>query len=128
MATWDELKAFVHGEWNAEELDPNNLQLVFELPNLRSQMVVLEHAANEETSWVKFKSPVGQLSEIDLWTAAEKLAKKVLGGLIVEETYVVVMNALPLATIERAEIAETMFRVTSIADELEHELLGTDQA
>ena len=48
MASWDELKAFVHREWNATELDENNLQLVFELPSLRSQAVVVEHASNEE--------------------------------------------------------------------------------
>ncbi len=126
MASWDELKAFVHREWNATELDENNLQLVFELPSLRSQAVVVEHASNEEADWVKFKSAIGQLSEIDLWTAAEALGRKVVGGIIVEEGYVVVVSAMPLANVDRTDIVETMFRVTSIADELENQFLGTD--
>lgn len=124
MATWDELRDFVHRNWAASDVDERHLQLVFELPNLRSQTVLIEYAANDETDWVKFNSPIGELTEIDLWTASEQLSRKLLGGLMVEQGHVVVTNALPMANITGDEIRETMLRITAIADELEHQFLG----
>ncbi|NHB85402.1 hypothetical protein G7085_14375 [Tessaracoccus sp. HDW20] len=124
MANWDELKDFVHRNWNATDLDERHIQLVFELPNHRSQTVLIEHASNEEADWVKFNSPIGELTEIDLWTAAESLSQKVVGGLMVEQGYVVVTNALPIANLTGDELVETMMRITSIADDLESQFLG----
>lgn len=125
MASWEELREFMHSNWNVRDLDERHLQLVFELPTLRTQTVLIEHASNDETDWVKFKSPVGQLTEIDLWTAGERLAQKVVGGLIVEDGFVVVMNALPLSNLAGNEVVETMMRITMIADELAHDLLDS---
>ncbi|SHJ22940.1 hypothetical protein SAMN02745244_02007 [Tessaracoccus bendigoensis DSM 12906] len=125
MASWEELREFMHSNWSVRDLDERHLQLVFELPSRRAQTVLIEHASNDETDWVKFKSPIGELTEIDLWTAGEKLAQKVVGGLIVEDEYVVVTNALPLSSLGGNEVVETMMRVTMIADEL-GAALGTE--
>lgn len=127
MATWSDVKRFVHSTYKAEDLNESLIKLIFNTSNLRSQIVFLEHAFNDAgDEWVKVNSPIGGTSEIDVRRAAELLSGLLVGGIVVNGDYVYVTNSMPLPNLDANEITQPLERVVSIADNLESQLLGKD--
>ncbi|WP_395245179.1 hypothetical protein ACGGZK_05095 [Agromyces sp. MMS24-K17] len=127
MTTWSDAKRYIHSNYRAEDVDDNLIKLVFETTNLRSQIVFVAHdSTGNGTEWIRVNSPIGNVEQIDLKSAAVRLSDKIVGGLVIYGDLVFVTNGVPLENLDTNELVEPMLRVLSIADELEAEFLGTD--
>lgn len=120
MATWSDVKRFVGSRYTVEELSDTLLKLVFDVGNLRSQVVFVEYAGNDSgASWMKALSPIGSVDEIDLRRASEVLSTMIFGGLISSDGWVYVTNGIPLGDLDPNEVTEPLERIAGIADGLE---------
>ena len=127
MTSWADVKRFVHANYKAEDLGDSVLKLLFETANLRSQIVFIEYASNDEgAEWLQVNSPIGTVAEVDLSSAAERVGGMLVGGISISDGYVFVTNAVPLQNLDANEITEPLARIVNIADKLENELLGKD--
>ena len=128
MAAWADLVRFVDRTYKYELLSDELLKLVFNVANLRSQVVFIEHAFNDSQSeWCKVSSPIGKLDPSQIVYAAQRLGDMLLGGLTMEDDMVYVTTAIPLLNIDANEITDSIDGVVNIADKLESDILGTDE-
>ena len=128
VATWVDLVRFVDHTYKYELLSNELLKLVFNVSNLRSQVVFIEHAFNESQSeWCKVSSPIGKLDPSQIVYAARRLGGMRLGGLTMEDDVVYVTTSMPLLNIDANEITDSIEGVVNIADKLESDILGTDE-
>ena len=128
MAAWVDLVRFVDRTYKYELLSDELLKLVFNVANLRSQVVFIEHAFNDSQSeWCKVSSPIGKLDPSQIVYAAQRLGGMLLGGLTMEDDMVYVTTAIPLLNIDANEITDSIDGVVNIADKLESDILGTDE-
>lgn len=126
MASWHDIQGFIRSTYKAEVIGDSALKLLFNTRGLRTQVVFVEHTFNDTSDWIKVSSPIGTADEVDLRTAASLLSRMVVGGIVIEEGYVYVVNAMPTQNIDANEITEPLERVMNIADSLEAQLLGKD--
>ena len=128
MAAWADLVRFVDRTYKYELLSDELLKLVFNVANLRSQVVFIEHAFNDSQSeWCKVSSPIGKLDPSQIVYAAQRLGGMLLGGLTMEDDMVYVTTAIPLLNIDANEITDSIDGVVNIADKIESDILGTDE-
>jgi hypothetical protein len=128
VAAWADLVRFVDRTYKYELLSDELLKLVFNVANLRSQVVFIEHAFNDSQSeWCKVSSPIGKLDPSQIVYAAQRLGDMLLGGLTMEDDMVYVTTAIPLLNIDANEITDSIDGVVNIADKLESDILGTDE-
>lgn len=128
VATWVDLVRFVDHTYKYELLSNELLKLVFNVSNLRSQVVFIEHAFNDSQSeWCKVSSPIGKLDPSQIVYAARRLGGMLLGGLTMEDDVVYVTTSMPLLNIDANEITDSIEGVVNIADKLESDILGTDE-
>lgn len=128
MATWEAVKSYLVSNYNVEPLDGGRLKLVFNLPDLRSQVVIVGWSgpSEQEASWVDFHSPIGDLDEVDVRRAVEISFEYVGGGISTIAGLATVRLSVPLQNLDRNEIDEPMQVVAVSADALERQLTGQD--
>lgn len=128
MATWDSVKTYVISNYKTSELDGGELKIIFELADLRSQVVIVDWAgpSESEASWVDFHSPIGTLEEVDLRRAVELSSRYVGGAISTIAGLATVRISVPLTNLDRNEIDDPMRVACLSADALEKELTGKD--
>jgi hypothetical protein len=129
MATWTDLLGYVRGSYKISDEQDGMIKLLFEMPNMRSQLVLVTRQALMDGSeeWVQFASPVGDADKIDLRAVLEEAGTMVCGGLAIMAGRVFVVDAAPLADMNMAEFDRPLFLVTATADRLEDKFVGGDQ-
>jgi len=101
---------------------------VFNVSDLRSQIVFIEHASNDsQAEWCRISSPIGKLGAAEIVYAAQRLGETLLGGLTMLDDMVYVTTSIPLQNIDANEITDSVEGVVNIADKLEADILGTDE-
>jgi hypothetical protein len=105
------------------------LKLVFELPGLRTQVVLVWHLtlAGSGEEWIQIESPIGEVASIDLGAALDRVGGTVCGGLAKFGTLLTFRHSVPLGDLSIAEFESPLLLVTSTADNLEQALVGGDQ-
>lgn len=127
MTSWQDAKRYVHANYKATDVSDSLLKLIFNTANLRSQVVFVAYDTNNVgDEWVRVNSPIGKVSEIDLVRAGTMLADRIVGGLVIYGDTVHVTNSVPLSNLDANEIVEPLERVMAIADQIEAELVGSD--
>ncbi len=128
MATWDAVKSYVISNYDTQPLDGGKLKLIFNLPELRSQVVIVDWAGptEQQATWVDFHSPIGALDEIDVRRAVELSPNYVGGGISTIAGLATVRISVPLENLDRNEIDEPMRVACLSADAIEHQLTGLD--
>jgi hypothetical protein len=129
MATWSELKSYVHNTYKVSDEDENMLKLVFELPGLRTQVVLVWHLtlSGSGEEWIQIESPIGEVASVDLGAALDRVGSTVCGGLAKFGTLLTFRHSVPLGDLSIAEFESPLRLVTSTADNLEQALVGGDQ-
>ena len=128
VATWSDLVRFIDRTYKYEMLSESILKLVFNVSDLRSQIVLVEHAFNESrTEWCRMSSPIGKLDAPEVIYAAQRLGDTLLGGVTMIDDMAYVTTSVPLQNIDANEITDLIEGVVSIADRLEADILGTDE-
>ena len=141
MATWNELKAYIHHQWPGGEDTGDRIKLVLGLADRqpRTQIVFISHHhADDSGDWAIIESPIGLLERspsgayaaIDLTQAAREVGSMLCGGLgclTHEPRLVALRHAVPLANLDLNEFNHPLFIVTGSADELEEMFTGRDE-
>jgi len=131
MATWQQLKEYIHANYTATEISPRAIEMLFSTTGGRSQFVYvtsLEGPGGAE--WASIDSAIGREDSIDLRLALRMVENVVCGGLahllVRGEDLVSIRHALPLQTLDAAEFDQPLLLVTSAADDFERTLTGND--
>ena len=128
MATWDDLVLWVRVRY--EVMGSDGASLTFRLPTRdgRDQLVYVHHKGEVEgQDWIQIESPIAPLDGVDLRRLLLRVEDHVVGGVAAVGDTAVLRHAAPLEDLSFAEFDGPFRMVTRIADELEHELTGTDR-
>lgn len=130
MATWSDLKAYVKNNYKIADEADDHIKLVFDMGNLRSQVVIVWHAqlANTDEHWVQIESPIGELGQVDVNAALQAVGDTLVGGLALFNGSVVTFrHSVPLDDLSINEFEVPLALVTGTADRLEQALTGGDR-
>ncbi len=129
MATWSALTEYVRSNYKISDEKPGSLKLVFDVGNLRSQVVFLwRMTLNDGTEdWVQIESPFGKLDSVNLRGAIDAMGQTVCGGIASLGELVTVRHSVPLLNLDINEFERPLVLVTGTADRLEQQFQGGDQ-
>lgn len=121
MATAAEAKQFIEANYNLEVLGDGNFKIIFSGDSGRTQLVFVD--INDIN--VQVYSPFATVEDV---TPKQALAANAEYGIGMQllGNYYVVKHYMFLADLDADEILEGLRLVAGIADDLEKELVGTD--
>ena len=128
MASWDDLVRWVRVRYEVMAQDVDSL--TFRLPTTgeRTQLVYVHHKGmHGGHDWLQIESPIARLDDIDARALLVAAERAVVGGAVAVDGTAVFRHAAPLEDLSFSEFEAPFRLVTGIADELEHELTGTDR-
>ena len=128
MATWNDVVSYMRSNYKVSDEQPNMIKLVFDLGNLRTQVVVVWHITlnDGQEHWAQIESPFGELGTFNLAHALQQSADSVCGGIGLFGNLVTFRHAVPLADLSIGELERPLALVTTTADRLEQALTGGD--
>lgn len=131
MATWDQLRSYIHANYKATDVSPRAIEMVFSTSAGRSQVTYvtsLEGPNGEH--WASIDSAIGREDSIDLRQALRLVEDVVCGGLahllVRGEDLVSIRHAVPLEHLDAPEFDGPLHMVSGAADEFERLLTGGD--
>jgi hypothetical protein len=128
MASWSALVNYVHSHYKVTDEQPGMMKLVFEVGDLRSQLVFLWRTPLRDGAeeWVQIESPFGEIDSVDLRAATLAMSKLVCGGIAAVGDLATVRHSVPLENMDINEFERPLALVLSTADNLERQLTGGD--
>lgn len=129
MATWNDLRQYIHAKYKVADEDPGLISLRFALQNGRSQLVLVSHAEMNlsREPWVQIESAVAERRTVrDIWSVLDAMSQYVVGGLSVTGNYLTVRHAVPLADMSMEEFESPLDAVMHSADNIERALSTVD--
>lgn len=128
MATWNDLAAYVRANYKIASEEDGMIKLVFEVSNLRSQIVMLWSVTptNSNEEWVQIESPIGEFSSVDVVRAVREAGSIICGGIASVAEIVTFRHSVPLLNLNINEFERPLAVVTTTADRLEKLLTGRD--
>ena len=127
MTTWNELVGFLATNYTCT-INGNSVSLPYSCDDGRTQTVFVNQAGNEtHGEWVHITSAVADVSHVGKLEAICRItASKLCGGVIIDGTFIVIRDTMPLENLDANEINSSMDLVVGIAEELEKMFIGTD--
>lgn len=128
MATWSELTDYVRANFKVADERPDMMKMIFNTGGLRSQVVLLVRNVlmDGTEEWVRIESPFAEVAKVDLRVALEKVGQTVCGGAGLVGDLLTIRHAVPLANLDVNELVRPLHLVTTTADRLEKEMIGSD--
>lgn len=128
MATWSALADYVRANYKISEETPDSLKLIFDVGNLRSQVVFLWRMSllDGTEEWVQIESPFGRLGSVDIYGAVRAMGETVCGGIGTAGELVTVRHAAPLLNMDINELERPLLLVMTTADRMERQFQGGD--
>jgi hypothetical protein len=130
MATWSELKTYIHNNYKIADESEDSIKLVFDVGGMRSQVVIVWHVqlANTNEDWIQIESPFGELGQVDLTAALQAIGNTLVGGLALAGGKIVTFrHSVPLDDLSINEFEGPLALVTGTADLLEKTFTGGDK-
>jgi hypothetical protein len=130
MANWEELKAYLLSNLDAEEKSPRLVAATLKFPDGSSQVTLVSFAEDYQGSpWVSIDSLVSPLASVDLIRAVRLAGEKVCGGMatlpIGEQEYLVLRHAMPISDLDSQRLNDFIipfYAVSGGANSLAKEL------
>lgn len=128
MATWQDLVEFVESEYEVIDRREDELRVLIEYEEQRSQVVVIgRDVLDEREDWVQMASVCGLAADVDLGRLLEEIARVcVVGGAVIMGEHVVLRHALPLKNLDSNEFTDPLTFIAETADYLEETFFGGD--
>ncbi len=128
MATWQDLVGYIHANYKVAEHNGDFIKLIFDMGELRSQVVVVQNAAlaGGAEQWALIQSPFAKLGAVDLAKVLDFLGDVVCGGVACLGDLLTVRHAVPLANLNINEFERPLHLVTFAADLIEKNFAGGD--
>jgi hypothetical protein len=132
--TWIDLVGYVRVRYEIFEQTERTLR--FNLPTTggRTQRVAVHHVDGPGTGgtddsgpgWILIESAVGRANELDAQRLLELAGQSVIGGVVTSGGVALFRHAAALSDMGLDGFDQPFQLVTARADELEHQLTGTD--
>lgn len=133
MARWSDVERFVKSNFKVMPSAPKGMMgLVFNLPDGRSQAILLSHESGDETSLdaerVQILSRIGRLSPSKVVDACRGAMATGFGGIVQlgEDTFL--RHTVLIENLDENEIVIPMRMVAILADIMEQRLTGADKS
>jgi hypothetical protein len=126
MTTWNNLMSYIDGKYKVNDRSPDQLSMIFNLENGRTQIVLVNQETAAGANWVTISSAIGKVGQVDMARAGTLLFEYVTGGLVCLGDLVLVRHAMRLADLSTEEFELPLRAVVRAADDLEQKLTGTD--
>jgi hypothetical protein len=128
VATWQDLVDFVQSEYEVVERRDDELRILIEYEEQRSQVVIVgRDLLDEREDWVQVASVCALANDVDLRRLLEEIARVcVLGGAVIMGEHVVLRHSLPLRNLDINEFTDPLNFVAETADYLEEMFAGGD--
>ncbi len=125
MTTWNELVGFLATNYTCT-INGTSVSLPYSFPDGRSQNVFVNLDGNEQRGeWVYVTSAIADISHIGKLEAICRMAtSRICGGVIIDGSFIVLRDAMPLENMDSNEINGLIATVVGIADELEQIFTG----
>lgn len=122
MATWQEVKNFIHTNYVVSNEQGNLLALEFQTDRGRSQLVFVSGIeGSDDLNSVRFFSPFARVDQISPAQFAQLASNAIFGLAEQADLYGFVHNAF-LADLDASEIHVPMNYITMLADQVERQL------
>ena len=128
MATWEDLLAFVRTEYRIVENTGDEVRVMVEYEDGRSQVIVLcREVLDRREEWVQVASVCGLVKDVDLQRLLAEIGEtSVVCGAVIMGEHVVLRHALPLENLDINEFTDPLTFVADTADQLEEIFFGGD--
>jgi hypothetical protein len=128
VATWEDLLAFVRSEYQIIDETADELKILIEYEDGRSQVINIAHdILDEREDWVQVASVCGLVADVDLKRFLEEIGEtSVVCGAVIIGEHVVLRHALPLENLDINEFTDPLTFVADTADHLEELFFGGD--
>ena len=129
LDTWDDVRTYLLDKYseNIQEDGDDFVTVVVTWTDGRSQMVIVSSLNSQSGKpWVEIKSPVGDISTVDLPEALEDLFEKVCGGMVKAGDRYWIRHAMPIGNISVEEFDWPLNIVSMVADDFEDRYVGGD--
>jgi hypothetical protein len=134
MATWDDLAAYVHDQYEVISEQPGEIRILFGFEQFdeedeRTQVVILSREVlDKQHEWVQIASPVGLAAAVDLRALLTEVGHSSIAcGAAIMGEHVVLRHSLPLSTLDIHEFVDPLTLLAGTADEIEEMYFGGDQ-
>jgi len=128
MASWDQVKNFIRGNYKVQDDDGDFFRMIFDLGNNRTQMVFVQKVITKKDGiWIQLSSPVGIIKQEKINKVLEALNDKVCGGLVKIGDKHFIRHCIPIDHMSLDEFAVPLNFITSSADDLEEKFVGGDE-
>ena len=121
MATWQDLLAFVRTEYRVVEEAGDEVRVMVEYEDGRSQLITLcREVLDQREEWVQVSSVCGLVKDVNLHRLLAEIGETtvVCGAAILGE-YVLLRHCLPLENLDINEFTDPLTFVADTADQVE---------
>ena len=128
MATWEDLLAFIRTEYRIVEDTGDEVRVMVEYEDGRSQVIVLcREVLDNREEWVQVASVCGLVRDVDLQRLLAEIGEtSVVCGAVIMGEHVVLRHSLPLENLDINEFTDPLTFVADTADQLEEIFFGGD--
>lgn len=125
MADWSTLRGFVMANYKIDRDLGEDIRLLFDVGEGRSQIVLISKIA--DTGWAEVSTAVCREDHLDARDALRRNSKMKIGGLaLLDDGTVVFRHAFPLENLDPNEFQEPLHTAALYGDKLEREIAGSD--
>ena len=128
MATWESLCRYIKSRYKVADYDLNQLRLIFDLGNGRSQNVIVGKQMLGDDEWAEIWTPICNEGEISAREALLRNRQMVVGALaLVKDGPVIFRHSLPLRDLDIAEFEVPFHMIINFGDKLEQDFTEVDK-
>lgn len=128
MATWNDLRNYITSNYKIESDDGSIIRLNFNLPDGRSQYVLVGDTGQvADSHWASVETAIAEVGQIDPRNLLLRNGDLRVGNIGVYENGVVIYQySVRLNDLDASEIDEAIKLVVLVGDDIEHQLTGAD--
>ena len=129
MATWQEVRTYVHSNYKVEDIDPAMMKMLFDSGNGRSQIIFVGHFDLSEAGmgdWLTYFSPFCGTDQATANAVMGVASDNTMFGITEMAGMYGVRHVAPMLNLDANEIEDPLMAVVFSADNLEKLLTGGD--
>lgn len=128
MATWNDLRQYIHSQYQVFDEAPDVIRLIFNLGNGRTQNVLVSGKQAGAFEYFVIWTPICDESQISARDALVRNATMSIGALgLVPDGTVILRYSAPLKDLDVDEFNVPLQGLTMAGDMLEQEFSGADR-
>ena len=129
MATWQDVRSYVHSNYKVEDIDPDMMKMLFDAGNGRSQLIYVGHIDLSHANmgeWLTYFSAFSNTDQVTAHVVLSVASDNTMFGITQMAGMYGVRHVAPMVNLDANEIEDPLIAVVWSADTLEKMLIGGD--